>query len=80
MALLDVWSQVRSLQRILGLSMGADINNAPKTSRVQDSAGVAIGAVLIQLLLDKGLITTSDLTAAMNAAVSTAWPEEPDDL
>ncbi len=76
------FSTLRTLANALGLAMGSDITTLPKDVRVGDAAcGAAPAAVLCRVLVDKGLITNTDLQAGVAAAqaeiTAGTWPDEP---
>jgi hypothetical protein len=76
------FSTLRTLANALGLAMGSDITALPKDVRVGDAAcGAAPAAVLCRVLVDKGLITNTDLQAGVAAAqaeiTAGTWPDEP---
>jgi len=45
--------------------------------RVVQTGGLAMLAVLVKLLADKGIVTDAELSAALTAAIAEAWPQEP---
>lgn len=64
-------------QAVIARKFGTDITQTDKPNRVQNLALVALVAVLIKTLVDKGLITDAELTATLNAARDDTYADEP---
>lgn len=64
-------------QEVMARRMGCDITASGKSTRVLNLSLVALVAVLVKVLVDKGVITDSELTAALNAARDDDYDDEP---
>lgn len=64
-------------QTIIAKKFGADITGADKQTRVMNLALLALIAVLVKTLVDKGLITDADLTGTLNLARDDNYQNEP---
>lgn len=70
---------MRNLQWDICRRLGIDMPSATNTERALAISGLAVQAVLINLLVTKGVITDQELLAAVNAVRSSPWfpPPEP---
>jgi hypothetical protein len=59
--------------------MGVDVTRSMKSDRVVARATLGLLAVLIKLLVDKGVITDADLLTAYGAAGGGSYTPEPDE-
>jgi hypothetical protein len=65
-------------QVVIARKFGAEITHVDKQYRVMNLALLALLAVLIKTLVDKGVITDAELTAVLNTARDdNTYPEEP---
>lgn len=71
--------QLWATQREIASRLGSDLSTAEKRTRVVDQSLLAVVAIVVKALVDKGVITDQDLGAARNAVLGENWPEEPDD-
>jgi hypothetical protein len=69
--------QMRDTQDSIAAKYGSDISHADKQTRVLNLSILALLAVLIKTLVDKGVIANADLTATLNAAGVDTYPDEP---
>lgn len=53
--------------------LGVDLSQEPKATRALALSNLAVQSVLIKALVDKGVITDTELLAAVNAMRSSAW-------
>jgi hypothetical protein len=56
---------------------GVDLTQEPKATRAVMLSNLAVQAVLIKALVDKGVITDTELLAAINAMRSSPWSPGP---
>jgi hypothetical protein len=70
---------MRNMQWDICRRLGIDMTTATSTERALAISGLAVQAVLINLLVTKGVITDQELLAAVNAVRSSPWspPQEP---
>lgn len=73
---------LRNMQWDICLRFGIDMSTATSTERALALSGLAVQATLIKVLVDKGVITDAELSAAVNAVRSSPWspgqePEHP---
>ncbi len=74
----QIFSQMRTTANsIASTYLGADITALPKDVRCGDAAELAISAVIVKALLDKGVLTAADLTNALNSGATDSWDQEP---
>lgn len=59
------------------VKMGVDPDGSDKTTRVMTKATLTLMAVILKLIVDKGLITDGELDAAYIAAGNDLYPDEP---
>lgn len=57
--------------------MGANFSGTDKQTRVIVRVTLGVFATLIKLLVDKGLITDAEIQAALTAAATTGYTDEP---
>jgi hypothetical protein len=69
--------QMRNRQKTIATKLGADITRADKQTRVLNQSLLALLAVVIKTLTDKGVINDAELIATMNAAEADAYDDEP---
>ena len=72
-----IWQQMRSVQEQVAYRLGVDLAHAEKTGRVYALSGLAIDAVIVKALLDKGVLTAADLTSALASGQADPWDDEP---
>jgi hypothetical protein len=63
----------RNLQWDICQRLGVDMTTATSTERSLAISGLAVQAVLINLLVAKGVITDAELVAAVNAVRNSPW-------
>lgn len=68
---------IRDRQDQISVRLGADIRQTNKEIRVMNTSAMAMLAVLVKTVVDKGLITDADLNATFNTAMAEIWPELP---
>lgn len=71
-------TQLRAAQRTIGVRMGSDTGQRQKSDRVLIASLLAILAVLIKVLVDKGVVTDQELVAALNQARAALYADEQD--
>lgn len=62
-------------QRVLCGKLGLQVAAAPLSERALAVSGDILLGVLAKLLVDKGLVTDAELSAALNTATSGALPQ-----
>ena len=67
---------MRNAQQTVAMKLGSSL--ADKRSQVLVTSVLAIQAVLIKLLVDKGVVTDAELATALNTALNDTYPDEPD--
>jgi hypothetical protein len=67
---------MRNAQQAVAIKLGSSL--ADKRSQVLVTSVLAIQAVLIKLLVDKGVVTDQELTTALNTALNDTYPDEPE--
>ena len=78
MATVKQYMQIlRDRQAVIANKFGADVTRIDKQSRVLNLALLALLAVLIKTLVDKGVVTDAELTATLNTARDDAYAGEP---
>jgi hypothetical protein len=70
-------AQMRQRQDVIASKYGCDISRADKQVRVLNLSILALIAVVVKTLVDKGVITDAELLATMNAARDDTYPDEP---
>jgi lipid-binding SYLF domain-containing protein len=77
----QVWDGLRTVRNQVAARLGVDVTTSSKEARAMGNANLAMVAVVVKVLIDKGLITGAELQAAANAAASGAdgssWDDEP---
>lgn len=68
--------QLRTRQRVIAEKLGCDIGGADTQTRVGNVALLALLAVLIKTLTDKGVISDQELLATLNAARDDGYDPE----
>lgn len=68
---------MRSRQDMIARKFGCDISQADKQVRVLNLSVLALIAVVVKALVDKGVITDAELMAVMDAARDDAYQDEP---
>lgn len=71
--------RLRTFQRVVGLKLGVELRGEPKGMRVLAGSSSASLAVLLKLLVDKGLITDAELADAYSLTESDSYDDEPAD-
>lgn len=64
-------------QRQIAIMLGSDLGMSGKDVRVSNKAGMALLAVVVKTLVDKGVIADQDVLDTLEAAKAELWPEEP---
>jgi hypothetical protein len=67
---------MRAAQQGVAAKLGSSL--ADKRTQVTVTSVLAVQAVLVKLLVDKGVVTDAELQAALNTAQGDAYPDEPD--
>lgn len=67
--------QLWQTQKTVSQKLGADIASSDTTSRVVAVTSDVMLAGLIKILVDKGVITNQDLTAAYTAITNASFPQ-----
>lgn len=72
-------SSLRSVARTVGRSLGLDVGFLNREDRVQLNLITAMNCVLIKLLVDQGVLTDAQVTAAYTAFLNdpNAYPDIP---
>jgi hypothetical protein len=68
---------LRQRQDVIAVKYGCDIARADKQTRVVNLSILALLAVIVKALVDKGVITDAELTATLNAARDDVYDDEP---
>lgn len=70
---------MRDTQWDIAKRLGADISATDQQTRIALLSNLSVQAVLIKLLVDKGIVTDAELLTAVNALRSSPWqpPREP---
>lgn len=71
--------QIRLAARVVGRKMGVDFGGSSKELRVLVRVVAGTFAVLIKLLVDKGLLTDAEIAAALTASAGDPYTDEPVD-
>lgn len=69
----QLWTQ----QRALAKRLGTDLGRADKPTRVLNTANLILAAIIIKVLVDKGVITNQDLAAGLATAQAEVWDDLP---
>lgn len=71
---------LRAVARAVGRGMGEDIGLEERTERIKLNLILGMVCVLVKLLVDKGLLTDTDVTQAFTVYLNTpaVWPDVPD--
>lgn len=69
--------QMLDRERVIARKFGVDLSQADKQTRVLNLAFLALLAVVVKTLVDKGVITDADLTATLNAARDDTYEDQP---
>lgn len=67
---------MRAAQQGVAVKLGSSLSD--KRTQVMVTSVLAVQAVLVKLLVDKGVVTDQELQAALNTAQADAYPDEPD--
>jgi hypothetical protein len=70
-------TQLQNRQIVIARKFGCDIAQADKQTRVLNLSVLALLAVVIKTLVDKGVITDAELLATLDAARDDTYPDEP---
>jgi hypothetical protein len=74
----DYWLQLRAMGRQMSLRFGFDLRRAPVEIRGLAALTAGQFAILMKLLVDKGVLTDADLQAAfLDARDNNPWEVEP---
>jgi hypothetical protein len=74
------WNQLRTTRNQIGLLMGADVTALSVEQRILSNATLAVIALVVKALTDKGVLADADLVTARNNALGadgSAWDMEP---
>lgn len=71
------WNALVSTRNAVASRLGVDVPTTDKALRAISNADVAVIAVVVKALTDKGVLTDDDLTAARQSAIGDVWNEEP---
>jgi hypothetical protein len=66
-------SQIQQVQQQVAMKMGSSIID--KRLRILLASSAVPVAVLIKVLVDKGVVTNAELQNALTAAMNDVWPE-----
>jgi hypothetical protein len=77
LTLVELIRQMYARQQVIATRLGSDISRAPKASRVMNLSLLALVAVILRVLIAKGVVTANDLLAELNAARDASWDDEP---
>jgi hypothetical protein len=69
---------LRGAQERVAALMGSVLRGQMKDRRTEQVSMLALLAVLVKVLVDKGLVSDAELQDAFTAAINDAWPAEPD--
>lgn len=70
-------TQAWEIQKAIALKMGVDVRGEPKGVRVMLQSTLVIICVLVKLLVDKGVFTNAEVTAAFDFVRDDDYPDEP---
>lgn len=70
-------THLRARQVVIARALGVDIWHTDKQTRVMLLSQLALLAVLIKTLTDKGVIADAELVDVLDAARDDVWPDEP---
>lgn len=71
--------QLWTTQKAVALRLGSDLSTADKRTRIVMQSLLAVVAIVVKALVDKGVLTDQELANARNAVLNETWPEETDD-
>lgn len=71
-------TQMRGTMNTVATQMGVDVTRTDKQARVTVTCLLAIIAVVVKTLVDKGVISNAELQATLDGAVGEVWPPESD--
>jgi hypothetical protein len=69
---------LRNAQERVAALMGSALRGQMKDRRTEQVSVLALLAVLVKVLVDKGLVSDAELQDAFTAALAQVWPAEPD--
>lgn len=69
--------QAWTIEKQVAAKYGVDLPSESKTVRVLAKATLAIICVIVKLLVDKGVFTNAELSAAFTAAGADLYDDEP---
>ena len=72
--------QMRDRQMVISRKLGSDIGRTQKQDRVMNLALLILIAVVVKVLVDKGVITDAELLGELNRARDAAYDDEPGNL
>lgn len=70
-------SQMFDRQTVIARKLGVDITKSTKADRVLNMSLLALIAVVVKSLVDKGVITDAELIATLNTARDDTYDDEP---
>ncbi len=70
-------TQIWDRQRVIGRKLGSDVGRVDKQTRVLVLSIDVIIAVIVKVLVDKGVVTDAELLAALDAARDDIYADEP---
>lgn len=74
------FNALRTTRNAFALKMGVDVTQSTKEVRAVAGGTLACLAVILKLLVDKGLVSDAELQAAQTAALGadgSTWDDEP---
>jgi len=69
---------MRDLAWDIGRRLGTDLSFEPKPTRTAMLSVLSVQAVLLDILVKKGVLTDTDLLQAVNAVRASAWGPTPE--
>lgn len=74
------WTMLRTMSRAMSTRFGVDLRMAGVETRAALAVTGAANAMLLKLLVDKGIITDAEIQAAyLDAKNNNVWDQEPVD-
>lgn len=70
-------NQLRQRQRLISTGLGVNLGGMAAEPRVVLTLSNASLAVIVKILVDKGVITDAEVIAALNAAMAEVFTPEP---
>lgn len=79
LTLIDLIRQMYARQQVIAAKLGCDVTRAPKATRAMNLSLLALVAVILRVLIAKGVVTVPELLAELNTARDALWDDEPVD-